>query len=116
MREEVHAMTPHQVVCRRCQVRYRETHAHCCLCGRVFGSASAYERHQLARESRRRPATDARLAQLGLVRTPDGVWKRAGSYTATSGATRAATSGARVYDTFGGKGIARPPAATRPLW
>lgn len=73
----------HDVTCRRCAVGYRDTHYHCCICRRVFRSASAYETHQQAAESwdPRIVPTDAKLRRLGLVRNPADVWMRQGSYS-----------------------------------
>jgi hypothetical protein len=71
----------HLVHCQSCCVAYRETHYHCCLCPRVFGSASAFERHAKARETRRHVASDLQLQHLGLFETEIGVWKQRGTFS-----------------------------------
>lgn len=72
---------PRQVHCRTCGVTYRSTHYHCCLCRRVFKSASGFERHQLAAESPGHPASDAQLRRLGLTINTTGVWVGRGAFT-----------------------------------
>ena len=79
--------------CERCNIEYRDTHYHCCVCHRVFGSSSAYEKHQKATEKRRHPATDAALGKVGLTKTVEGIWRGVGGYSKVG--TRLGINGGR---------------------
>jgi hypothetical protein len=78
-------MEHHLVRCRRCEgVAYKPNYYHCCICRRVFRSATAFERHQMASEARGKPASDATLGRLGMTKNKDGVWMRRGTWSETT--------------------------------
>lgn len=63
-----------ELYCARCDVDYKRSHYHCCVCGRIFRTARAFETHQKVAE----PATDAALERLGMYHREDGVWQSSG--------------------------------------
>ena len=78
--EEQPERAPHLVHCGSCDLSYRATHLHCCLCGQVFKSASAYERHA-AGTGAGRCATPEQLRRRHLHLGVDGVWRREAPHT-----------------------------------